>query len=194
MCRLISDRLNPHVIYSEEAVEYDELDVFFRLKEDYDPHVEEDRPLLPAQTIGVPGAASPAQMTPEHHKPAIFPSASPLKGKGVPVNKRDDEFDVGTELSGFGLQGVHVTHDDLAALVAELGLGGDEADDLVKGLSSNVTESTGNEVADEDKVTDSGTKAGGKDSNENESPSALKPVPGTAKESEVHKDANEDKV
>jgi hypothetical protein len=34
-------------------------------------------------------------------------------------------------------QGVRVTHDDLAALVEELGLEGDEAADLVKGLESS---------------------------------------------------------
>jgi hypothetical protein len=45
------------------------------------------------------------------------------------------EFDVGEELSGYGLQGVKVTDDDLLALVEELGLGGEEAGDLVKGLS-----------------------------------------------------------
>jgi hypothetical protein len=117
----------------EEAVEYDELSTFLRLNESHDPKVEEDRPLLPQMPVGVPGAASPAQMTPEHHKPATFPSSSdsPLKSKHV--------FDVSTELQGFGLQGVKVTDDDLAALVEELGLGGDEADDLVRGLSGNVT-------------------------------------------------------
>jgi thymidine phosphorylase len=75
-------------------------------------------------------------MTPEHHKPATFPSSSsdsPLRGK--PANKRKGEFDVSTELEGFGLQGVRVTQDDLAALVEELGLGGDQADDLVRSLS-----------------------------------------------------------
>jgi hypothetical protein len=120
----------------EEAVEYDELAAYLRLNESYDSKVEEDRPLLPQVPVGVPGAASPAQMTPEHHKPAIFPvssSDSPLRGK--PVNKREGEFDVSTELEGYGLQGVRVTQDDLAALVEELGLGGDEADELVKGLS-----------------------------------------------------------
>lgn len=124
---------------SEEAVEYDELSTFLRLNESHDPKVEEDRPLLPQIPVGVPGAASPAQMTPEHHKPATFPSSSdsPLKSKHV--KKRDGEFDVSTELQGFGLQGVKVTDDDLAALVEELGLGGDEADDLVRGLSGNVT-------------------------------------------------------
>lgn len=62
----------------------------------------------------------------------MFPD-SPLKGK--PVNKREGDFDVSTELEGFGLQGIRVTEDDLAALVQELGLGGDDADELVKGLS-----------------------------------------------------------
>jgi len=52
------------------------------------------------------------------------------------VNKQTDTFDVSTELSGFGLQGVQVTEDELRDLVAELGLDGDEAGDLVKGLSS----------------------------------------------------------
>ena len=60
--------------------------------------------------------------------------ASPLKGK-VPANKRVGEFDAENELSGYGLQGVKVTEDELRDLVAELGLEGDEAGDLVKGLS-----------------------------------------------------------
>jgi len=120
----------------EEAVEYDELATFLRLNESYDEKVEEDRPILPQVPVGVPGAASPAQMTPDHHKHTTFPSSSsdsPLRGK--PANKREGEFDVSTELQGFGLQGVRVTQDGLAALVAELGLDGDDAEDLVKGLS-----------------------------------------------------------
>ena len=56
-----------------------------------------------------------------------------MKGKVLPVNKRVGEFDVGDELSGYGLQGVKVTEDELRDLVAELGLDGDEA---VKGLSN----------------------------------------------------------
>jgi len=131
----------------EEAVEYDELSTFLRLNESHDPKIEEDRPLLPQVPVGVPGAASPAQMTPEHHKPATFPlssSDSPLRGK--PANKRVGEFDVSTDLEGFGLQGVKITHDDLAALVEELGLGGDEADDLISGLSGNVTQKKKEEV------------------------------------------------
>jgi hypothetical protein len=123
------------VSYSEEAVEYDELATYLRLNESYDSAVEDERPLLPQVPVGVPGAASPAQMTPEHHRPVTFPpSASDSPSRGKPANRREGEFDVSTELEGFGLQGVKVTQDDLAALVEELGLGGDEADELVKGL------------------------------------------------------------
>ncbi|KAJ7492763.1 hypothetical protein FB451DRAFT_990776, partial [Mycena latifolia] len=123
---------------SEDAVECDDLDVFLRLKESWDVDIDEDAPPLPAAPIGVPGAMMPLQMTPEHLRTKILAQqSSPLKGKGsTPVNKRADMFDVSTELSGFGLQGVQVSHDELAALVAELGLDGDDAGDLVKGLSS----------------------------------------------------------
>ena len=80
-------------------------------------------------------------MTPDRLKSKIMaqPPASPLKGKALPVNKRVGEFDVGDELIGYGLQGVKVTEDELRDLVAELGLDGDEAGDLVKGLSDAAT-------------------------------------------------------
>jgi len=122
----------------EDAVEYDELDTFLRLKETWNP-ADDDRPAPPVQPIGVPGAASPLQMTPDHLKSHVLAAAqapSPLKGRGVPVNKREGEFDVSTELSGYGLQGVRVTDDELRDLVAELGLDGDDAGELVKGLSA----------------------------------------------------------
>ena len=116
---------------SEEAVEYDELDVFLRLKESWSVDVDEDRPAPVAKPVGVPGAVPVSQMTPEHHKPKIFPQdpGTPLK----PVNKRND-FDISTELEGFGLQGVRVTDDDLQQLVKDLGLEGDEAADMVRSL------------------------------------------------------------
>jgi hypothetical protein len=66
------------------------------------------------------------------------PSASSAPGNKdkESLRKRGEaEFDVSEELSGYGLQGVKVTDDDLLALVEELGLGGEEAGDLVKGLS-----------------------------------------------------------
>ncbi|KAJ7487444.1 hypothetical protein B0H11DRAFT_2013359 [Mycena galericulata] len=124
----------------EDAVECDDLDVFLRLKESWDADIDADTSALPAMPIGVPGAMLPLQMTPEHLRTKIIAGhqhPSPLKGKEpTPVNKRTDMFDVSTELSGFGLQGVQVTEDELRDLVAELGLDGDEAGDLVKGLSS----------------------------------------------------------
>lgn len=88
--------------------------------------------------VGIPGASSPMQMTPDHLKSKMFPqtpSPSPLRGKIVPVNKRTGELDMGDELSGFGLQGVKVTKDELQDLIAELGLNGDEAGDLAAGLT-----------------------------------------------------------
>ncbi|KAH0838190.1 hypothetical protein J3R83DRAFT_6442 [Lanmaoa asiatica] len=121
----------PGVPVSEEAVEYDELDIFLRLKECWNAEVDEDRPAPVAKPVGVPGAVPVAQMTPEHHKPKFFPQDpdTPLK----PVNKRND-FDISTELEGFGLQGVRVTDDDLRQLVKDLGLDGDEAADMVRSL------------------------------------------------------------
>lgn len=70
-------------------------------------------------------------MTPEHHKPKFFPQDPDTPSK--PVNKRND-FDISTELEGFGLQGVRVTDDDLRQLVKDLGLDGDEAADMVRSL------------------------------------------------------------
>ena len=129
-----------HLSSSEEAVEYDELATFLRLNEPYNPAVEEDRPLLREQPIGVPGASSPSQMAKPEHRAAFnaSPSPSPLRTKtsAVDVRKRDEaEFDVGQELVGYGLQGLKVTHDDLLQLVQDLGLEGDDAGDLVQGLS-----------------------------------------------------------
>ncbi|KAG5653339.1 hypothetical protein H0H81_000961 [Sphagnurus paluster] len=121
----------------EDAVESGELDIFLRLKETW--HADEDAPVLPAKPVGVPGAVAPLQMTPDHLKKKILaqPPESPLKGKTIPVNKRQGEFDVSTELEGYGLQGVKVTEEELMSLVAELGLDGDDAGDLVKGLSAS---------------------------------------------------------
>jgi hypothetical protein len=153
-------------IYSEEAVEYGELETFLRLKDTWDETIEETRPTLPAKPIGVPGASSPSQMAKPAHR-ALF-NASPGGGPSSPLRgatsssapapasasasasasspspaetkkslreRSEAEFDAGNELIGYGLQGVKVTDDDLLALVEELGLGGEEAGDLVKGLS-----------------------------------------------------------
>ncbi|KAJ7900194.1 hypothetical protein B0H14DRAFT_2494004 [Mycena olivaceomarginata] len=127
----------------EDAVECADLDTFLRLKESWDPDIDGEGTKLTATPIGVPGAQTPLEMTPEHiRKQIIAQQTSPLRGKGgIPVNKRTDQFDAGTEFSGFGLQGVQVSEAELADLVAELGLEGDEAGDLLKGLSSATTPS-----------------------------------------------------
>ena len=121
---------------SEEAVEYGELDIFLRLKESWNAAVDEDRPAPVAKPVGVPGAVPVSQMTPEHHKPKFFPQDPDTPSK--PANKRND-FDISTELEGFGLQGVRVTDDDLRQLVQDLGLDGDEAEDMVKSLGGGAS-------------------------------------------------------
>jgi len=127
---------------SEEAVEYGELDIFLKRNEEWDELLE--KAPLPAQAIGVPGANTPMEMTPEPIRTQIIAlqQASPLKGKSPPkpVNKIDEstQIDVGAELSGFGLDGVKVTQDELMDMMEMLGLGGEEAEDLVKGLSGDM--------------------------------------------------------
>ena len=66
------------------------------------------------------------------HKPS-FSSIPPPK----PDKEHEaEEFDISTELSGYGLQGVKMTNDELKQLAEELGLGSDDAGDLVQGLGS----------------------------------------------------------
>lgn len=102
---------------SEDAIEHNELAIFLRLNDNYDPSVEEDRPLLEEKVIGVPGAtnASPLKFKGIPSAPASTPSklggsstspGSPAAMKvppPTPVNRRN-EFDVGEELVGYGLQ------------------------------------------------------------------------------------------
>lgn len=104
----------------------------------------------------------PLQMTPEHLKRKILaqPPTSPLAGgkKPIPVNKRVGEKDLGDELSGFGLQGVKVTEDELLDLVKDLGLGDIDAGDFVKGLggsgdSKNIIDN-GKEIKESKKATE----------------------------------------
>jgi hypothetical protein len=163
--------------YSEEAVEYGELESFLRLKETWSESIEETRPILPTQPIGVPGASSPSQMAKPSHKvlfdasPASKTSSLREGGTSGPaaqkesLSKRNEsEFDVGDELAGYGLQGVKVTDDDLISLVQELGLGGEDSDALVKGMSistvrSKQPETEGNVNAEAEAVRE-GTKVG----------------------------------
>ena len=64
------------------------------------------------------------------HKPTISPHPTPKKPKDA---TRGDEIDVGEELSGYGLDGVKVSEQDLMDLVSEL-IGEEGAGDLVKGF------------------------------------------------------------
>lgn len=66
-----------------------------------------------------------------NHKPSFAASPSPLRDK----SKGGKEIDAGSALEDASLEGVLVTDDELAELVKELGLEGDAAGDLVKGLS-----------------------------------------------------------
>ncbi|TFK91654.1 hypothetical protein K466DRAFT_643756 [Polyporus arcularius HHB13444] len=111
----------------EEAVEFGELDQFLRLNENWDP-LEDDKPLLRAVPVGIPGAYAPAQMNPEH----ISPAPSPIKSKHP---HREGELDAGDKLGDSSLHGVNVTDDELLKLVEELGLDEASANDLVKGLA-----------------------------------------------------------
>ncbi|KAG7099048.1 hypothetical protein E1B28_000924 [Marasmius oreades] len=136
----------------EEAVEFNELDRFLRLNETWDPEVDHHIE-LEEQPIGVPGAALPLQMTPDHIKKLALnrkPSPSPNE---IPVNKRTDLFDISTELSGYGLQGVHASEQELIDLVKELGLEGEDAGDLVKGLSNETLQNEAKSSASDTKET-----------------------------------------
>ncbi|KIY70153.1 hypothetical protein CYLTODRAFT_371410 [Cylindrobasidium torrendii FP15055 ss-10] len=127
----------------EDAVEYGELDIFLRLKEDWKPDDwESNQANLPTGPVGVPGAMTPLEMTPERLRDKIKMQPTGSSLKPVPINKQSDadKVDLGEQISGFGLQGLKATEDELADLVAELGLDGDAASDLVKGLRGNVSE------------------------------------------------------
>ena len=132
------------LLLSEEAVEFGELDQFLRLNEEWKPF-EDDKPLLRAVPVGIPGAYAPAQMNPEH----ISPAPSPIKTKPT---RRDGEIDAGDKLGDAGLHGVNVTEDDLLKLVEELGLDEASANDLVKGLTGEDT--AAKKVASDSRVED----------------------------------------
>jgi len=113
----------------EEAVECDELDTFLRRNEEWDEELFGPSKKLEVKPVGVPGAYSPLQMNPSH-KPTISPHPTPTKPKDT---TRGDEIDLGEELSGYGLDGVKVSEQDLMDLVSEL-IGEEGAGDLVKGF------------------------------------------------------------
>ena len=132
-------RLQTLTTISEEAVEYGELDIFLRRNEEWNPLLDEDRPAPAAQIVGIPGAHTPSEMTPERLRATVkagIPTNEPRKGL-IPVNKRTDEHDAGALFPGFGLSGHRVTQDELADLIADLGLGGEEAKEMAKGLAGD---------------------------------------------------------
>lgn len=107
------------------------------------------------------GTSSPLQRGAALASASASASSSPAS-KDALRKRNKKEFDVGDELTGYGLQGVKVTQDDLLALVEELGLGGEEAGDLVKGLS-DFTDKTdkGNGMAANEVRKDGGSGDGG---------------------------------
>ncbi|KAF8761908.1 SH3-binding, glutamic acid-rich protein [Rhizoctonia solani] len=121
----------------EEAVEFGELDRFFRLNESWGEEDEAFAPTsVPQKPIAVPGVATPSQITGQ--SPSFAPSASkPLK-KSTPRTK---SIDVGSQL-GFGLEGVKLTEEEMLELVESLGLDGDDAGELVKGLGLSSSKAT----------------------------------------------------
>ncbi|ELU41852.1 hypothetical protein AG1IA_04123 [Rhizoctonia solani AG-1 IA] len=120
-----------------KAVEFGELDRFFRLNESWGEEDEAFAPTsVPQKPIAVPGVATPSQITGQ--SPSFAPSASkPLK-KSTPRTK---SIDVGSQL-GFGLEGVKLTEEEMLELVESLGLDGDDAGELVKGLGLSSSKAT----------------------------------------------------
>lgn len=100
---------------------------------------------LEIKPVGVPGAYSPLEMNPSH-KPTISPHPTPTKAKD---GSRGKEVEVGSELSGYGLDGIGaVSEQDLMDLVSEL-IGEEGADDLVKGFKVPAREKKAKEEAEE---------------------------------------------
>jgi hypothetical protein len=79
------------------------------------------------------------------HKPTISPHPTPTKPKD---ESRGPEIDVGEELSGYGLEGVSVSEQDLMDLVSEL-IGEEGAGDLVKGFKIPESKKKEKEVKEE---------------------------------------------
>ena len=110
-------------------MECEDLDTFLRRNEEWDEELFGPSKKLEAKPVGVPGAYSPLEMNPSH-KPVASPRPAPTKLKD---ESRGREIDVGNELSGYGLEGVKVSEQDLMDLVSEL-IGEEGADDLVRGF------------------------------------------------------------
>jgi len=114
----------------------------------------------PSSPLRGPGATS-SSTSASASASASAASPSPAESKKSLRKRSEAEFDVSEELTGYGLQGVKVTDDDLLALVEELGLGGGEAGDLVKGLSDPTTDKA--DKVKEDEATEVREGSGGSD-------------------------------
>ncbi|KAG8763936.1 hypothetical protein FRC11_008884 [Ceratobasidium sp. 423] len=167
----------------EEAVEFGELDRFFRLNESWG---EEDEALTPAlspqKPIGVPGVATPSQITGQ--RPSFAPSPSKPPKKSTPRTK---SVDVGAEL-GLGLEGVKLTEEEMLELVESLGLGGDDAGELVKGLGLSSSKAPSKSASDNPPApstsqTDTKTNPSSEPA-ETSTPTGATAVPGDATESD----------
>ena len=120
---------------SEDAVECEDLNTFLRRNEEWDEELFSPSKKLEVKPVGVPGAYSPLEMNPTH-KPTASPHPTPKKLKD---ESHGGEIDVGNELSGYGLEGVKVSEQDLMDLVSEL-IGEEGAGDLVKGFKVPASE------------------------------------------------------
>lgn len=109
-------------------MEFGELDIFLRRKENWVEEFANPAVHLPAVPIGVPGVYLPSEMMGK--RPSTSSTVSPQAKK-----KSEEETDAGDELSSFGLQDVKVSEQELLDLVKELGLKGDDANTLTKSLT-----------------------------------------------------------
>ena len=87
-------------------------------------------------------------MHPQHAVHSRSPSPSPLALR----EKEKKEVQAGEALAEFGLGDVSVSMDELKALVEELGLGGEEANELVSGLAGTEERKARKEKKEEKKV------------------------------------------
>ncbi|GJJ09541.1 hypothetical protein Clacol_003764 [Clathrus columnatus] len=126
-----------------EAVEFGELDIFLRRNEDWNEKFADPAIQLPEVPIGVPGAYMPSEMTPKK-----TPVPTPLPSQSGDGSDSRKDIDLGDQLSVHDLKGIKASEEELADLVKELGLGGEDANDLIKGLTQTQapTENTKSEV------------------------------------------------
>ncbi|KAG8929573.1 hypothetical protein FRC01_004107 [Tulasnella sp. 417] len=112
---------------------------FLRLDEEYNEELERvwNTPAPEVVPIGVPGVQKPSEIS-GHQTVWHGPKDKPIdRSKVVKHDAKlaEGEIDLTETLGEFGLEGVVVTEDELAELVAELNLNKEEAANLVKGIA-----------------------------------------------------------